>query len=103
MSLSEEVLTFIISTIRKNFSASEYEIILFGSYAKGEEKKNSDIDIAIKGKGPLPLAKWQLVDSAFEESYLKQKIDVVDYYRVQKDFQKIIDDTGILLKPKSES
>lgn len=44
----------------------EYEldfIVLFGSYAKGQIKKNSDIDIAIKKEGGLELKDYSEIQS----------------------------------------
>lgn len=97
MNLSQEVVQFLVTNIQRYFPANEYQIILFGSYAKGKERENSDIDIAIKGNGPILKSKWQEAASFFEESYLKQKVDLVDYHRVSQDFQEVIDREGIRL------
>lgn len=72
----------------------ECSVILFGSYAKGTARPASDIDIAIRASGPLPLALWSRLEEACEESDLAQKVDIVDYYRVLPPFRAIIDTTG---------
>ena len=95
MTISSEIQKFLIESIRKYFSKNDFEIILFGSHAKGSSNNYSDIDLAIKGKDKLPAHLWQEVESLLEESYLKQKIDLIDYHRVNKDFQKVIDQEGI--------
>ena len=77
----------------------QFQIILFGSYTTGRQTSHSDIDIAIKSTGPLPLSIWAQIEEIFENSDIPQKIDVVDYHRVQPEFQKIIDRSGIVLLP----
>jgi predicted nucleotidyltransferase len=50
---------------------------IFGSYARGEQKKNSDIDILIKLSKPLGFG---FVGIKFElEDALKKKVDLVTY------------------------
>jgi len=97
MSLSTSTRAFLLSTIRNYFSKDQHLIILFGSYAKGTSHETSDIDIAIKGEHKLEAARWQALESALEESYLPQKVDIIDYHRVSKDCQNIIDQGGIML------
>ena len=51
---------------------------IFGSYARGEEKKNSDVDILVEVQKD-----WSLIDLAkikiiLEES-LKKKVDLLEY------------------------
>lgn len=48
-------------------------IILFGSYSRGEDIINSDIDIAIIGR------KYKLIDAAKYEIYLQRKITLNFY------------------------
>lgn len=97
MNLPEETKKFLCEQIRLIFPGEEFKIILFGSYAKGTAHSKSDIDIAIQGITSLNAAEWQKVISVFEESYLPQTVDVVDYHRVSEDFKKIIDSDGIEL------
>ncbi|NCN04739.1 MAG: nucleotidyltransferase domain-containing protein [Spirochaetales bacterium] len=50
--------------------------VLFGSRAKGTEKKGSDIDIALFGEN-LDLKSVGLLSQQFEESTLSWKVDLV--------------------------
>lgn len=51
---------------------------IFGSYAKGEAKKRSDIDILIKQKGKKGLL--DLIHLQFQlEDKLRRKVDLLDY------------------------
>ena len=47
---------------------------IFGSYARGEAKKRSDVDILIKQKG-----RKSLLDLVGLEMKLKKKVDLLDY------------------------
>jgi type I restriction enzyme S subunit len=86
---------YISETIRKFFPKNEYKILIFGSYPRKSANEFSDIDIAIKGSNKLPLLQWQLMEEEFSESELPKKVDLVDYQRVAKSFQKIIDSEGV--------
>ena len=88
----------LLSSISTHLSAkSPYSVILFGSYAKGTQKATSDIDVAIKGSSPLDLATWVKIEGSLEESSIPQKVDVIDYHRVSKEFQQLIDREGCVL------
>lgn len=50
---------------------------IFGSYARGEQKKNSDIDILVELSKPLG---FEFVGIQFElEEKLKKKVDLLTY------------------------
>ena len=51
---------------------------IFGSYARGEAKKNSDIDILIKFKGRKSYFDLVRIESELKEE-LKKKVDLVTY------------------------
>ncbi len=54
---------------------------IFGSYARGEEKKQSDIDMLIKQKGKKGLL--ALVNLEFQlEDKLQKKVELLDYSAV---------------------
>ncbi len=51
---------------------------IFGSYARGEEKKKSDVDMLIKQKGRKGLL--DLINLQFQlEGKLRRKVDLLDY------------------------
>lgn len=65
----------IIPTLKKN---DVVKAGIFGSYARGEAKKNSDIDILIKFKGSKSL--FDLVGLEMElKKALKKEIDLLTY------------------------
>ena len=87
-----------ILKILKKYCPKDTEFILFGSFTSGKYTDKSDIDVAIKGQQPLDTAIWTKIEEAFEESDITRKVDVLDFYRVKKEFQEVINKTGINLK-----
>ena len=51
---------------------------VFGSFARGEEKKNSDIDILVKVPKKMSLLGFIRLELELEEK-LKRKVDLVEY------------------------
>ncbi|MEK6908785.1 MAG: nucleotidyltransferase family protein [Nanoarchaeota archaeon] len=62
---------------------------IFGSYARGDEKKGSDVDILIEmndGKGFSSLISLKIL----LEKRLKRKVDLVEYSTIRKELKKSI-------------
>jgi uncharacterized protein len=55
---------------------------IFGSYARGEEKKKSDLDLLVKFKGRKSLFDFIGTKLDLEES-LKKNIDLVEYSTIK--------------------
>ena len=75
------------------------EAVLFGSRAKGNYKKGSDIDIAVKG----PVEKDALAQlmMAFDESLLPYFVDVVVYANLENEaLREHIDRVGVRIYVK---
>ena len=51
---------------------------LFGSWARGEERRSSDIDIAIEHDGYLPPLALSELKSIVAESHVPYRVDIVD-------------------------
>jgi predicted nucleotidyltransferase len=84
-----------IRSILKFLESKEVEqVYLFGSYARGNQSINSDIDIAIFSKEKLEVISWQL--------YLREKGILVEFHNFTKidknnSLQKKIFEEGVLL------
>ncbi len=90
-----EVIDSIISTIRKNKKVKK--IVLFGSRAKGNYKKGSDIDIAVFSKN-LSYSEFMKIKVDLGELMLPYTIDVVDYNALTNiDLLRHIERVGIIL------
>jgi hypothetical protein len=60
---------------------------IFGSYARGEQNENSDIDILVEVQGSL----LDLVELEFElEKVLNKKVDLLSYGGINKYMKNII-------------
>jgi len=62
----------IVSTVVKGTNAKVY---LFGSWARGQERRSSDIDLAIEHYGRLSLSELRTI---IAESNVPYNVDVVD-------------------------
>lgn len=71
------------------------EIIIFGSRARGDYSRVSDIDIAIKGDVDKIMYK---IRDYFEESSIIYTVDVVNYISISnQDFKENIDSEGVII------
>jgi len=54
------------------------EVYLFGSWARGEARRHSDIDVAIAASEPLPAGLLLEMTEALEASEILYPVDLVD-------------------------
>lgn len=90
-----------ISTIRRTVApiAREYgvrKVYLFGSYAKGKENINSDVDLLIEKGRPMSLLKLSGMKQQCQED-LNLPVDIVTITGIEEEFQQEILGTEILL------
>jgi len=81
-----------VDEIKKRFGkvAGKYDIeqaFLFGSYARGEATKKSDVDICIKGGNMKTLFQFGGFYADIQDA-MKKKIDVIDYDEMYSGFKK---------------
>ena len=74
--------------VLKHIPKDNFAVFLFGSRAVGNAKPLSDIDIGILWPEPLPTIIKADLESDLEESIVPYKIDLIDFYQVDKDFKK---------------
>jgi len=74
--------------VLKHIPKDNFAVFLFGSRAVENAKPLSDIDIGILGTVPLPTIIKADLESDLEESIVPFKIDLIDFYQVDKDFKK---------------
>ena len=73
-------------------------VFLFGSWARGEEKRTSDIDIAIEIKDYCNEKAITRLRSVLEESYIPYKVDIVNLNETEKRIYDKVMKEGILWK-----
>jgi len=64
--------------INKTLADLPVNVFPFGSWARQEEKRTSDIDIALQPKEDIPKEKWVELRERIEESTLPYIVDLVD-------------------------
>lgn len=74
------------------------KVYLFGSYARGDFTRSSDIDIAIDNGQPISLVEKAQVANMIDILNLTQNVDVVDFQSVPSGLQEKILKEGILWK-----
>ena len=65
------------------------KLFLFGSRALNRSVARSDFDVGIDIGRAVPLATLELLREAFENLPILQKVDVVDFSRVDPEFARV--------------
>jgi predicted nucleotidyltransferase len=92
----------LLDDVKKVFSehVPNYEVIVFGSRVSGPVKQYSDLDIAIRGAKPVPIRVMAMLKTAFSESNLPFKVDVLDWHDISDSFRNVISHKCVtLMKP----
>lgn len=71
-------------------------VYLFGSWAKGEGTRFSDIDVAVLPLDPLPQGTLSEIREALEESLVVYSVDLVDLSETAAEFREKIEREGVL-------
>lgn len=70
-------------------------IYLFGSWARGDATRTSDIDIAIEPLADLPRGALTRLRECLEESHIPYHVDVVDLRKADLEFRRRVLTEGI--------
>lgn len=88
--------------LNSNFNADQPELILFGSYARGDFKKYSDVDLLVLLKKATLKKKEQISDLA-TDLFLKFNTDLSPHIYSKKEFQTLAQlETPFTLMVKKE-
>lgn len=71
------------------------ELYLFGSWARGDVRQASDIDIAVLPTGPLDPTVLVALRSALEDSNVPYRVDVVDLRTTSDEFRRRVVEEGV--------
>lgn len=94
-----EEIKLILENILKNMPV--YNVILFGSYAKNEATKSSDLDLVIDTKEQLMGFKLYSLITRIEEAFNKQvdgfeKSEIIENSKIDEEIKK----TGVIVYEK---
>jgi predicted nucleotidyltransferase len=88
----------VLEILERHLRGTGARVYLFGSRAKGNALKYSDIDLLVHlSRGKLSRELHRCMRSAFEESMLPYHVDILDYRSLTPIFQKNVDAHKILL------
>lgn len=97
--LEDRHLEFVLSVLKRNISDVDAKFYIFGSRAKGTNKKYSDIDIAVDLNGKkLDVSILGKILIEFQESTLPYEVDVVDLNSIDENFRNLIKKDLVLLQ-----
>lgn len=94
----EKALKLLENMVKDAFKDSEVNIVLFGSRARGDHLKTSDIDIGILFRDKTNKKKLILLREKVENSNIPYKVDVVDLSQTSREFREKALKEGILWK-----
>jgi len=92
----EQLLNEVKQIVLPAFRAFDAQIYLFGSWARGEERAASDIDIAVKSQNSIPATIFAQTRERLEESLIPCRIDLVNLYESSESFKAEVLKEGIL-------
>lgn len=75
-----------------------YTVWAFGSRVTGKAKPYSDLDLVIVAASPLPLSAMAEFQTAFAESDLTIRVDLVDWAAASDTFKSIIQQNKLVVQ-----
>lgn len=88
LAITKEQLQVVKNILTSIVPGADY--LAFGSRLDGHHHIYSDLDIAIKAAGKIPLSQLSALEEAFAESDLPFKVDIVDLYRASPEFRQLV-------------
>ncbi|MFQ5887350.1 MAG: nucleotidyltransferase domain-containing protein [Candidatus Hydrothermarchaeales archaeon] len=90
MNKKEDALKQFVNRVKEKYEDSVEEIILFGSYARGEAEEDSDIDILVIWKG-RPIDGWNALESIATDILLDYGILISLKIIAPEDYELMLD------------
>jgi predicted nucleotidyltransferase len=89
MDLNQKHREILISTIHSVVGRAD--IYLFGSFARGKARIDSDVDIAIRSQAKIPFEEMMRMKHLFAESELPYFVDIIDLNAIEESFRRAIE------------
>ena len=82
--------------VEQGLAGRPARIYLFGSWARGQGVRTSDIDVAVLPLEPLPEGTLSHIREALDESLVVYPVDLVDLSETTPEFRQKVEREGIL-------
>lgn len=92
------ILQMVKEIVLTHFAQLPVVIYLFGSWARRQEKRTSDIDIGIWSEFPLALETMAELKDKLEESYIPYRVELVDLTKTNSSFLEKVKKEGVCWK-----
>lgn len=83
-----EITNEAVKIIRRHLPGKEFEIVLFGSWARGDAQESSDIDLGLVGPEPVDDMTLLRIKEEINCIPTLRRIDVVDLSKTDETFRK---------------
>ena len=94
----QQILDMVRKVVLAEVGDEPVKVYLFGSWARGEERTSSDIDIAVESMEGACLDNWAHLRETLEESAIPYRIDIVNLAEAADELVKKVRKEGILWK-----
>jgi len=84
----EDIVKDVVGIIRRYLPREEFEIVLFGSWARGDAQENSDVDIGLVGPQPVDEMVLLRINEEIKGVPTLRRIDVVDLNKSSEEFRR---------------
>ena len=91
----KEYLDRIRTLVVDGLAETKAEIFLFGSYARGDATRLSDVDVAIDAADPLPTGCLARLREQLEESTIPLTVELVDLGEADAEFRARVRREGV--------
>lgn len=96
VNLTPDQLELVKAILKKQ--VPDCEVRVFGSRLTGQIKKYSDLDLALVGKEKINRQVLIRLKEDFEASSLPFRVDLLDWHRITKEFQVVIEKNYLILR-----
>ena len=76
----------------------EFDVLVYGSRARGTAKKFSYLDLAVLTEKPLQAPRLEKMAAAFTAASLPFRVETIDWAATGSSFRKVIRKTGVLIQ-----
>ncbi len=90
-----EDLAVVRAVVSAKLAAHRVRVLLFGSWARGEAREGSDIDVAVLPVAPLPVGLLAELREELEEASVVARVDVVDLREASPELRRAVEREGV--------